>query len=57
MVKYNLIDLKTDEDLKAMWRSYQCMLTKGPIEFDATISRFVDDIIKMLKHPESSGSV
>lgn len=47
-VKYNLIKLKTDEYLKAMWRTYHCRLIKGPIEFDATISRSIDDIIKML---------
>lgn len=32
------------------------MLTKGSIEFDAKISRFMEDITKMLKHPELSGS-
>lgn len=55
-VKYILIELKTDEDLKAMQRSFHRRLTKGPIGFDATISRCVD-IIKMLKRLESSGSV
>lgn len=56
-VKYNHIKLKTDEDLKIIWRTYHCRLTKGPIEFDAVISKFVDDIIKMLKRPESSSIV
>ncbi|XP_050919013.1 uncharacterized protein LOC127136509 [Lathyrus oleraceus] len=56
-VKYNLIELKTNEDLTVMWRSFRCRLTKGLIELDAKISRFVDDIIKMLKCPKSSGSV
>lgn len=50
-MKYDRIELKSDEDLKIMWRTYHCRLTKGPIEFDATISRFIDDIIKMLKSP------
>lgn len=50
-VKYNHIESKTDGDLKVMWRKYYCRLTKGSIEFDATIYRFVDDIIKMLKRP------
>lgn len=56
-VKYNFIELKTDEDLKIMWRSYHHRLTNGPIEFDATIFIFVDTIFKMLKRLESSGSV
>ena len=55
-VKYNLIELKTDEDLKEMWRSFRRRLTKGPIEFDAKLSRSVDDIMEMLKRPEASGS-
>ena len=54
---YNLIGLKSGEDLKVMSRTFYGRLTKGPIEFDATISKFVDDIIKMLKRPESSDSV
>ena len=56
-VKYNLIELKTDEDVKNMWRSFRCRLTKGSIELDAKISRFVDNIMKMMKRPESSGGV
>lgn len=56
-VKYNHIELKTDEDVKDMWRSFRRMLTKGPIELDVKISRSVDNIIKMMKHPESSDSV
>ncbi|CAL5191473.1 unnamed protein product [Lathyrus oleraceus] len=56
-VKYNPIELKTDEDVKKMWRSFQCRITKGPIKLDARISRSVDDIMEMLKHPESYDSV
>lgn len=56
-MKYNFIELKTDGDLKVMWRSYHRRLTKGLIEFDARISRYADDIIKMLKHSESSDCV
>ena len=56
-VKYILIELKTNEDLTVMWRPFHCRLTKGSIEFDAKISRFVDDIINMSKCPESSGNV
>lgn len=55
-VKYNNFDLKTDEDLKVRWRTYRYRLTKGPIEFDATIVKFVDDIIKILTCPESSSN-
>ncbi|XP_058755606.1 uncharacterized protein LOC131628809 [Vicia villosa] len=53
-VKCNLIELKTDEDVKTMWKSFRRRITKGSIELDAHIIRFVDDIIKMLKHPEPS---
>ena len=56
-VKYNLIELKTDEDVKEMWRSFRRRITKGPIELDAKLSRFVDDIMEILKCPEASGSV
>lgn len=56
-IKYNLIELKIDEDVKDMLRSFRCRLTKGPIELDAKISRSADDIIKMTKHPESYYSV
>lgn len=52
-VKYNYIKLKTDEDLKVMWRTYHCELTKKSIKFDVTIFSFIDNIIKMLKRPES----
>lgn len=45
-----------DEDVKEMRRSFRRRITKGPIELDAKISRFVDDIMKMMKRPESSGS-
>lgn len=50
-VKYDCIELETDEDLKVMWVIYHHRLTKGPIEFGVIISRSIDDIIKMLKCP------
>ena len=53
-VKYNLIELKKDEYLKAMWKSFHRRETKGPIELDAEIWRSVDDIMKCLIRPESS---
>ncbi|XP_058772343.1 uncharacterized protein LOC131646265 [Vicia villosa] len=53
-MKYNLIELKNDEDVKAMWKSFRCRIIKGLIELDAQIRRSVDDIMKCLKHPESS---
>lgn len=49
MVKYNLIELKTDEDVTVMWISFRCRLTKVMIELDTKTSRSVDDIIKMMK--------
>lgn len=57
MVKYKLVELKTDEDVKDMRRSFRCRIIKGPIELDAKISRPIDDIMKMMKHPESSDNV
>lgn len=56
-VNYQFIELKTYEDLKVMWRTYHHRLTKGSIEFDANILRFFENIIKMLKHPESLDGV
>lgn len=43
-------------DLKVIWRTCHRRQIKGPVEFDATIAIYVDDIIKML-NPESSSSV
>ncbi|XP_058725458.1 uncharacterized protein LOC131596731 [Vicia villosa] len=55
-VKYNLIELKNDENVKTMWKSFRRRITKGPIELDAQIQRSVDDIMKCLIRLESSGS-
>lgn len=46
-MKYNLIELKIDEDVKGLWRSSRRRLIKGLIELDAKISRSVDNIIKL----------
>lgn len=51
MVKCNLIELKIDEDVKEIWRSFRRRIIKGPIELDARLSRSVDDIMQMLKRP------
>lgn len=56
-VKYNIIELNTDGDLKDMWRTYHRRLTKGSIMFEATTFRSVDDMIKMLKRPDSYDNV
>lgn len=56
-VKYNNVGLKIGEDLNVMWRTYHRWQIKGLVECDTKIARFVDDIIKMLKHLESSSSV
>src|SRR4051812_48066878 len=45
-VKYNLIELKNDKDVKAMWKSFRRRITKGPIELDAQFRRSVDDLMK-----------
>ncbi|XP_058733243.1 uncharacterized protein LOC131604845 [Vicia villosa] len=55
-VKYNLIELKNDEDVKATWKSFRRRIIKGPIELDAQIQRSVDDIMKCLIRLESSVS-
>lgn len=36
-MKYNLIDLKTDENMKDMWIPFRRRITKGSIELDAKI--------------------
>ena len=56
-MKYNLVELKTNENVEDMWSLFCCSITKGPMELDVKISRSVDDIMNMTKHPESSGSV
>lgn len=56
-MKYNNIELKTSEDLKVMWRTCHYRQTKGPIEFDTIIVRFLDDIFKMLECSKSSSCV
>lgn len=53
-MKYNLIELKTDEDMKEIWISFFRRITKGSIELDARLSRSVDDIMEILKCLESS---
>lgn len=50
-------ELKKDEDLKTMWSTYHRYETKGLVEMYAIIARFIDDIINMLKCPESSCTV
>lgn len=50
-MKYNNGKLKTSEDSKVMWRTYHYRKTNGLVEFDATIARYVEYIIKTLKHP------
>lgn len=56
-MKYNIIKLKADNGLIVIWRSFHPRLTKGPIEIDVKISIPIDDIIKILKRPESFCSV
>ena len=56
-MKYNFIELKTDEDVKEMWKSFGRRITKRSIKLDVRLSKFVDDVIEMLKRPYSSNSV
>lgn len=56
-MKYNLVEMKTNEDVKDMSRSFRRRITNGSIELDVKISRSVDDIMKMMKHTKSSDSV
>src|ERR1051325_6853597 len=55
-VKYNLIELKNDEDVKAMWKSFRRRITKSLIELDAEIRRSVDNVMKCLKRLDESES-
>src|ERR1051325_7141091 len=55
-MKYNLIELKNDEDVKAMWKLFHRRIIKSLIELDAEIRRSVYDIMKCLKHPDESCS-
>lgn len=52
--KFNNFELKTYEDLKVMWKTYHRYKKKCLIEVDMTIVRFIGDIVKILKYPESS---
>ena len=45
-VKYKLVKLKTDDDVKDVRRSFHRRITKGSIELDANIPRSVEDIMK-----------
>lgn len=54
---FDNFELHTNKDLKDMWNTYHRYETKGLIKVNATIARLVDDIIKMLKRPESSSNV
>lgn len=56
-LKFNNFELKIDEDLKIMLNTYHRYETKCQIEVDAIVAIFFDDIIKMLKLPESSSNV
>ena len=44
-------ELKNGDDLRAMWSAYRSFQEKVSIELDATLSRTVDDIMRMLQRP------
>lgn len=46
-----LIELKTQAGVRAIWNTYFRFETKIPLELEATVSRLVEDIAKMLKCP------
>lgn len=56
-ISFNKFELKTNEDLKVMWNIYHRYKTKCLIEVDVTIATSVNDIIKMLKRPESFSTI
>lgn len=47
-----MLELKTNDDLKAMWSTFYRYSIKGLIEVDATIQRSAEDVIRMLQHLE-----
>ena len=50
-IEFNKFELKTQADVRAMWNTYFRFETKVLLELEATISRSVEDIVKMLKRP------
>lgn len=56
-VKLKNFELKTNEDLRVMWNTFDRYEKKGLIEVDVTVVRSLGDIIKKLKHLESSSNV
>lgn len=50
-IEYNNYELKTDANVRTMLNIFFCFETKVLIELDVTISKTVEDIVKMLKRP------
>ena len=50
-IEFNDFELKTDVDVRAMRNTFFRFETKVPLELKATISRSVEDIMKILKRP------
>lgn len=48
-IDFNKFELKTQAGVRAMWNTYFCFETKVPHELEVTISRSIEDILKMLK--------
>jgi hypothetical protein len=44
--------LENNEDIRTMFSIYSQYNTKGPIELDVKLTRYVDDILARLNRPE-----
>ena len=50
-VVFNKVELKNQDDVMAMWRTFFGFEEKYPLGFEATVRRTVDEILKMCKRP------
>lgn len=50
-IEFNNYEFKTDAYVRAMWNTIFCFEIKVLVEVEATISRSIEDILKMLKRP------
>ncbi|KAK2374355.1 hypothetical protein QL285_075325 [Trifolium repens] len=51
-VTFSNMKLRNNEDICTMFSIYSKYSTKGPIELDAKLTRFVDSILARLNRPE-----
>lgn len=50
-IEFNNYELKTDANVRVVWKIFLRFETKVLIKVEATISRSIEDIVKMLKCP------